>query len=169
MPAIRRVLVLTTVTATLALSGCASQSTPEASSTPTAAAFTAVDLDNCGTKATVDAPPQRVVSIKSTSTEMLLALGLQDKIVGTAFADGPVPAADKAAYDKIPVLSDQVPGQEALLALNPDFVYGGWESNFSADGAGDRATLQGLGIGTYVSPAACKEPGYMPDPLTFAK
>ena len=98
---------------------------------------------------------------------MLLALGLQDVMVGTAFADGPVPDQYKAAYDKIPVISDKVPGQEALLALEPDFVYGGWESNFSADGAGDRATLQGLGIGTYVSPSACKEPDYMPDPLTF--
>jgi len=54
-----------------------------------------------------------------------------------------------------------------LLGLEPDFVYGGWESNFSADGAGDRAALQNLGITTYVSPAACKEAGYMPDPLTF--
>ena len=60
-----------------------------------------------------------------------------------------------------------MPGQEALLGLEPDFVYGGWESNFSADGAGDRAALQDLGIATYVSPAACKEEGYMPDPLTF--
>jgi iron complex transport system substrate-binding protein len=100
---------------------------------------------------------------------MLLALGLQDVMIGTAFADGPVPADEKAAYDQIPVVSDKVPGQEALLALEPDFVYGGWESNFSADGVGDRAGLQDLGIGTYVSPAACKEDGYMPDPLTFDK
>ena len=166
MPAIRRVLVLATV-ATLGLAGCSAQSTPEATSSPTASAFTPVSLDNCGTKVTIDAPPQKVVTIKSTSTEMLLALGLQDVMIGTAFSDGPVPDADAAADKTIPVISDKVPGQEALLALGPDFVYGGWESNFSADGAGDRAALAGLGIGTYVSPAACKEPGYMPDPLTF--
>ena len=46
-----------------------------------------------------------------------------------------------------------MPGQEALLGLEPDFVYAGWE-NFSADGAGDRAALHDLGIATYVSPAA---------------
>jgi iron complex transport system substrate-binding protein len=169
MPATRRVLVAATAAAVAALAGCATQSTPDASSTPATASYAAVTLDNCGTKVTVDAPPRKVVTIKSTSTEMLLALGLQDAMVGTAFADGPVPEEYKAAYDKIPVVSDKVPGQEALLALEPDFVYGGWESNFSADGAGDRATLQGLGIGTYVSPAACKEPDYMPDPLTFDK
>ena len=98
---------------------------------------------------------------------MLLALGLQDALIGTAFADGPVPAEYEAAYDAVPVVSDKVTGQEALLGLEPDFVYGGWESNFSADGAGDRAALHNLGITTYVSPAACKEAGYMPDPLTF--
>ena len=46
-----------------------------------------------------EAAPERVVTIKSTSTEMLLALGLGDRIVGTAFQDGPVPdeCADAAA------------------------------------------------------------------------
>jgi len=165
-----RILVAAVAT-TWALAACAAQSAPEAPTTPTASGttFAPVTLDNCGTTVTVDAPPTKVVTIKSTATEMLLALGLQDVMIGTAFADGPVPADEKAAYDQIPVLSDKVPGQEALLALEPDFVYGGWESNFSADGVGDRATLQDLGIGTYVSPAACKEDGYMPDPLTFDK
>ena len=160
----------------LALAGCASGSaagspattagTPAASSSPSAS-FSPVTLDNCGTKVTVTTPPQRVVTIKSTSTEMLLALGLQDVIVGTAFADGPAPAKYAEAAAAIPVLSDKVPGQESLLTSRPDFVYGGWESNFSPDGAGDRASLAALQIGTYVSPAACKEPGYQPDPLTF--
>jgi len=99
---------------------------------------------------------------------MLLALGLEDRLVGTAFADGPVPDEYRAAYDAVPVVSDKVPGQEAVLALAPDLVYAGWESSFSADGAGDRATLADRGITSYVSPAACKEKGYMPDPLTFA-
>jgi iron complex transport system substrate-binding protein len=170
MPASRRVLFTATTAVVAALvatlAACSTSSTPEASPTPTnAAAFTPVTIDNCGTQVTVDAPPRKVVTIKSTSTEMLLALGLQDAIVGTAFADGPLPDEYKDA--DLPVISDKVPGQEAVLALDPDFVYGGWESNFSDDGAGDRAALQGLGIGTYVSPAACKEPEYRPDPLTF--
>ncbi|MCG7285767.1 putative F420-0 ABC transporter substrate-binding protein, partial [Cellulomonas sp. ACRRI] len=146
--------------------GPAADGTP-AAGTPSAGAFTPVTLDNCGTEVTVGSPPERVVAIKSTSIEMLLALGLEDRLVGTAFADGPVPDEYATAYDAVPVLSDKVPGQEALLEVQPDFVYAGWESNFSDDGAGERSALQGLGIGTYVSPAACKEEGYMPDPLTF--
>lgn len=172
IPMRRTRIAVVAVAAASALAACSAQSTPEAASSPTTestASFAPVTLDNCGTAVTVDAPPTKVVTIKSTATEMLLALGLQDAMIGTAFADGPVPDDQQAAYDQIPVISDKVPGQEALLALEPDFVYGGWESNFSADGVGERATLQDLGIGTYVSPAACKEEGYMPDPLTFDK
>lgn len=166
MPRIRPVLL--TAVAALALAACSAQSTPQAAPTGTASAtFAPVTLDNCGTDVTVTAPPTKVVTIKSTATEMLLALGLEDVLIGTAFADGPVPPEYETAYVGVPVVSDKVPGQEALLALEPDFVYGGWESNFSADGAGDRAALHTLGITTYVSPAACKEEGYMPDPLTF--
>ncbi|KQY44586.1 putative F420-0 ABC transporter substrate-binding protein [Cellulomonas sp. Root137] len=168
MRSTRPVLALAVVA--LTLSACSAQSTPESVPTETASAsatFSPVTLDNCGTEVTIETPPTKVVTIKSTATEMLLALGLEDLIIGTAFADGPVPADFSAAYEAIPVVSDKVPGQEALLALEPDFVYAGWESNFSADGAGERTALHDLGIGTYVSPAACKEEGYMPDPLTF--
>lgn len=121
-------------------------------------------VDNCGTEVTITRAPERVVTVKSTSTEMLLALDQADRIVGTSFADGPLPARWQT---DLPVLSEKLPAQEAVLELEPDFVYAGWESNFSADGAGDRASLAGLGIGTYVSPAACQAPGYQPDPLTF--
>ncbi len=138
--------------------------TSEAASTE---AFAPVSLDNCGTAVKVDTPPQRVVTIKSTPTEMLLALGLGDRIVGVGYQDGPVPDAwaDEAAT--LPVLSDRVPNQESVLELDPDFVYGGWESNFSADGAGERLVLAERGIDSYVSPSACQDPEYQPDPLTF--
>ncbi len=126
-----------------------------------------VTLDNCGTSVTVAAAPKRIVTIKSSTTELLLALGLGDRIVGSAFLDGPLPASLAKAGKGLNVVSDFVPGQEAVLALTPDFVYGGWESNFAADGVGERGQLTGLGIGSYVSPAACKGAGYMPDPLNF--
>jgi len=131
----------------LTLAAC---STPAPDST----SGTTVEIENCGFDFTVPAPPERIVTIKSTSTEMLLALGLGDRIVGQAFPDGPVP--DSLPQVDVPVISDFAPSEEAVLDLEPDFVFGGWESNFTAETAGDRAELAGLGIGTYVSPAACK-------------
>jgi len=119
-------------------------------------------IDNCGVTVDFAAAPQRVVTIKSTATEMLLALGLADRIVGVGFQDGPVPTQWAA---ELPVLADKLPSQEVVLETEPDLVYGGWESNFAADGAGERSTLKDLGVNSYVSPAACRS--VKPAKLTF--
>lgn len=124
-------------------------------------------LDNCGHPVELGSPPQRIVTVKSSALETVLALGLGDRVVGAAFLDGPVPAAYADAAASIDVIADRAPGAEATLALEPDLVWSGWESTFSADAVGDRAALESLGVATYVSPSACKEPGYQPDPLTF--
>ncbi|MET0933592.1 MAG: putative F420-0 ABC transporter substrate-binding protein [Mycetocola sp.] len=153
--------------ALVALTGCAQAQAPAAEpSAPASPAASAYPLtvENCGTEVTVEKAPEKVLTIKSTSTEMLLALGLEDRLIGHAFPDGPIP--EDLGGEDVPMVSDKVPGQEAVLALEPDFIFAGWESNFSADGAGDRATLAGLGVDTYVSPAACKAAG-KPDKLRF--
>lgn len=151
----------------LLLTGCAaSVAAPAPSPTEsTSAPFSAV---NCDTTLTLAEPPQRVVSIKSTSLEMMLALGVGDRVVGTAFLDGPVPEqwAEEAAA--IPSLADKMPSPEAVLAAAPDFVYAGWESAFTADAAGTRAELDALGVGTYVQPAACQSAN-APEQLDFAE
>jgi iron complex transport system substrate-binding protein len=160
-----------TLCAALLLSGCAPAAERSAAAVPSVAAHNAaggpVTVDNCGTEVAFAKAPERVVTIKSTSTEMLLALGLGDRIVGSAASDGPLPK--EFAADAPAVLAEKLPSQEAVLEAAPDLVYAGWESNFSTDGAGERESLQKLGINTYVSPAACKAPGYKPDPLTFGK
>lgn len=122
-------------------------------------------IDNCGVPLVFDAAPARVVAIKSTATEMLLALGLGDRIVGVGFQDGPVPEPWAAAGASLPVLAEKLPSQEVVLEVEPDFVYGGWESNFAADGAGERAGLAALGVASYVSPPACRS--VPPEPLDF--
>lgn len=155
------------------LAGCASPAGADpaadsaANETGSAASAYPLTIDNCGTEVTFDAAPERVVAIKSSALELLLALGLEDAVVGTAFSDGPVPAEFADAAAGLEVLSDKVPSQEATLAVEPDLVYAGWESNLSAEGAGERDSLAALGVASYVAPAACKGEGYMPDPLTF--
>lgn len=137
--------------------------TPEAQAA-TADAFP-ITIDNCGFEVTVDAPPRRVVTIKSSTVELMLALGLGDRVVGASFLDGPLP--EVPGSEDIDVIAESAPGQEAVLTLEPDLVFAGWESNFAADSAGERTALDALGVATYVSPSACKAEGYMPDPLTF--
>lgn len=172
MPAPRRLAALLALpAAALLLAGCAATSTASSDADDATGAAEAsgypVTIDNCGTEVTLDEAPERIVTIKSSTLELLLALGLEDRIVGTAFSDGPVPDAYADAASGLEVLSDKVPSQEVTLAAEPDLVFAGWESNLSAEGAGDRETLAKLGVATYVAPAACKADGYMPNPLTF--
>jgi iron complex transport system substrate-binding protein len=162
-------VIAASIAVTALLTGCAATAGDAAASDRPDAATSGYPLtiDNCGTEVTFDSAPERVVTIKSSTLELLLALGLEDRVIGSAFSDGPTPEAYAETASGIDVLSDKVPSQEATLAAEPDLVFAGWESNLSAEGAGDRETLAKLGVGTYVAPAACKDEGYMPNPLTF--
>lgn len=146
-----RRIPLLVIPAVLLLAGCATAA-PAATPTPEGP----LTLSNCGVPVTFDAAPERVVTIKSTSTEMLLALGLGDRIVGTAFQDGPVPDEWAADAEGIPELAEKMPSEEVVLETEPDLVYSGWESAFSPDAAGDRDELAALGVASYVQPAACQ-------------
>ncbi|WP_277213371.1 putative F420-0 ABC transporter substrate-binding protein [Isoptericola croceus] len=169
-------LTLSAAAAVLALAACSSATEAADPAAERSAELSAagtqypITLDNCGTEVTFDGAPERVVTIKSSTAETMLALGLGDRIVGAAFLDGAVPdwlADDAEGTAVAEPFSDEVPGTESVLELEPDLVYAGWESNVSADGVGDRETLASLGVSTYVAPAACKDPEYMPNPLTF--
>ena len=165
-PRSRTAALAAVIATTLLLAGCSAASAQPATPGGSPTADKPVVIQNCDTQVTFASAPKRVVSIKSTSTEILLALGLGDKIVGTAFQDGPVPAKWKAQAAGLHTITNFMPSEEALLALEPDMVYSGWESAFSADQAGTRSELAGLGVGTYVQPAACRTTG-APAKLAF--
>lgn len=61
---------------------------------------------------------------------MMLTLGLQDQMAGTAFKEEEIygPLAD--AYAKVPVLAEKWPSYEKLMSVNPDFLTG-WEVPFT--------------------------------------
>ncbi|MDI6104767.1 ABC transporter substrate-binding protein [Actinoplanes sp. NEAU-A12] len=137
---------------TVLLAGCSTAGDPAAA--PSASAGPAA-VTNCGTPVTVSRPPARVVTMNQPATEIMLALGLQDRMVGTAYLDDEILPDYAAAYAKIPVLAKEYPGKEKLLEAEPDFVYAAFSSAFSDEGVGDRAEWQRLGVGTYISPAGC--------------
>jgi iron complex transport system substrate-binding protein len=163
---IRLIAVPAIAVTALFLAGCATSAPPASAPTATVDPAAPVTVDNCGVEVTFDKAPERVVTIKSSTTEAMLALGLGDRIVGTAFQDGPVPEQWEADAAKLTSIADKVPSEEVALELEPDMIFAGWESNFSAEGVGEREELATLGVASYVSPAACQSSG-QPNPLTF--
>ena len=74
--------------------------------------------------------PQRAVSLSGFATQMMMALGLEDKMVGYGYMDNEIPDKYKDAFSKLTCLADGNPSQEQLLAVEPDFLTG-WASTFS--------------------------------------
>ncbi len=75
-------------------------------------------VDDAGRKVTIQKLPQRIVSLAPSNTEILFALGLDDKIVGTTdYCDYP-----EAAKTKPRVAGYSNPNIEKLLSLEPDLV-----------------------------------------------
>ena len=74
--------------------------------------------------------PSRAVSLSHFTTEMMLSLGLEARMAGTAWADTEILPEFQAAYNGIAILSERYPSREVFLNAAPDFVTG-WASAFS--------------------------------------
>ncbi len=101
---------------------------------------------------TYDHVPERVVSFNLHTTENLLALGLGDKIIGTAYNNAEILPEYKEEWESIPQLAEKYPSFEVLLGAGPDFVYGR-SSAFGDKGVGSVPTFVENGIMPYVSQA----------------
>lgn len=119
--------------------------------------YASINVENCGIEQSFEQPPQRVITMNQHATEMMLALGLQERMVGTAFMDNEIHPNLAEEYEQVPVLSEQYPSQEAVLGEEPDFVFAGFSSAFENEAAGSREELHELGISTYLSTEYCNE------------
>ncbi len=137
----------------LLLTACAPS--PDGGSGATEAADGARTVDNCGHEVSVGAPPERVVSLNQGSTEILLSLGLADRLVGTATWTDPVMEGLEEANEGVPRLADNAPSFEVVLDAEPDFVTASFVSTLGTGGVATREQFQELGVPTYVSPTDC--------------
>lgn len=130
---LRRVLV-TGLAATLGLAAL-----PGAAVTAEDAAFPLTIVDDEGTEVTLDAPPERIISLSPANTEIVFALGAGGRLVGgTSFDDYPVEATDLpdvATYQGVVI--------EQVVGLDPDLVLAAGNYFTPPD---DVARLRELGI-----------------------
>ncbi|WP_030568810.1 ABC transporter substrate-binding protein [Streptomyces aureocirculatus] len=122
-------------------------------------------VTNCGEKTTYEAPPKRAVTMNQHVTEILLALGLQDRVAGTAYLDDKILPKYEKAYKSRPVLAKEYPSYEKLLSVNPDFVYGGYASAFTAGEGRSRQALAKSGIKSRLTIEGCAKKSVTMDDL----
>lgn len=114
-----------------------------------------VTVNSCGTKTTYDRPPERVVTIHQHPAELMIALGLEKSMVGTAFPDSAVLPEHREAYDKIPEIAKKEPSFEKVLEQEPDLVYGGYASAFAEKEGRSRKAFADAGIDTHLNREYC--------------
>jgi iron complex transport system substrate-binding protein len=104
-----------TIICLAALAGCSSSSPTSA---PAAATNQSSFSDDINRVVTISGVPQRIVSLSPSNTELVYALGLQDKLVGvTSYDNYPPDAKNK------PVVSDySTLDMEKIVAAKPDLV-----------------------------------------------
>ncbi|MDX3382419.1 ABC transporter substrate-binding protein [Streptomyces niveiscabiei] len=145
-----RPAVLAAVSAVL-VAGCGSSSpaSPEDESSG------ALTLTNCGEKVSVGSPPKRAVSLNQGTTEIMLSLGLADRMVGTATWTDPVSKGLEKENAKVERLADNAPSLERVLDAEPDFVAASFASTLGKGGVAPREQFEKLGVPTYLSPSDC--------------
>lgn len=86
----------------------------------------AVTLTNCGREVTYEKVPERVVTNDVGITELMLALGLEDRMAGFAMPDDKGDLSDvpwKDGYDKVRWLSKDQLTKENVLDARADLVF----------------------------------------------
>ncbi|WP_128981546.1 ABC transporter substrate-binding protein [Streptomyces roseicoloratus] len=112
-------------------------------------------VTNCGVTLTYQDPPTSAVTLNQHTTEIMLALGLEDSMVGTAYLDDAILPAYRKAYDSVPVLAEEYPSKEELFLSGADFVYGGYASAFDAKAGRGREEMKADGRDSRLNVESC--------------
>ena len=145
--AVRRVLTGVSATALVALlAACSVTSSAEPSASQTASEGYPVTVENCGRELTITSEPQRIVSLWQSVTEVMLALGLRDRIVAVQGNYSPYPASVAEDAEGLNNIGSMMgfPSKEVLLSEQPDFVAGQILDGYAFDMAQGHASVEQL-------------------------
>lgn len=113
-------------------------------------------IENCGQSVTFEKAPQNAVALGQNSAEIMLLLGLEDRMAATAFWPNTVLPDLAEANSKVELLSVEFPTLESVLSQQPDFVAAMLTTLLGPDSkVARRSDFEALGIPTYLSPSAC--------------
>ena len=113
-------------------------------------------IENCGLSVTFEQAPQNAVALGQNSAEIMLLLGLEDRMAATAFWPNSVLPEVAEANSGVELLTVEFPTLESVLSKQPDFVAAMLTTLLGPDSkVAKRSDFEELGIPTYLSPSAC--------------
>lgn len=123
-----------------------------------------VTVQSCGRNVTFETAPARAVSNDVNLTEMMLVLGLAERMVGYTGISGWKTLDEDMRKDvaELPELSAKYPTKEVLAGAEADFFFAGWNYGMKVGGEVTPETLTPLGILTYELTESCIHIGPKP-------
>ena len=113
-------------------------------------------IENCGAEVSFQKAPERAIGLGQNSAEIMLLLGLEDKMAATAFWPSNVLPTLADANAKVKVLTVEFPTFESILAQNPDFIAAALPSLLGPTSkVAKREDFEKVGIPAYLSPSTC--------------
>lgn len=114
-------------------------------------------VQSCNRTVTFDAPPERAISNDVNLTEMMLVLGLSDRMVGYTGISGwkTLDKEMRAGVAELPELSAKYPSKEVLVGADADFFFAGWNYGMKVGGEVTPETLEAFGIKVYELTESC--------------
>ncbi|OEJ94014.1 ABC transporter substrate-binding protein [Streptomyces thermolilacinus] len=161
MPNLVRPAVLA-LAAALVLTGCGAEVTSgegEGGDARARGGHYPVTVENCGQKKTYDKAPQRVVTNDVGITEIMFALGLEDRMAGYVMPDdrGDLTSVPwKDAYRKTKWLSKKTINKELVLDARADLVFAGWNYGFNEGEGFSPTELERVGVDSYLLSESCR-------------
>lgn len=117
-PALVSALALSLILVGGLFSGCVTGDNGDNGNNITQHTFPMTITDDLGREVTITSAPQTIVSLSPGNTEIVYALGLEDKLVGvTDFCDYPVAALDKPKVGGFSTVEI-----EQVISINPDII-----------------------------------------------
>jgi iron complex transport system substrate-binding protein len=116
-----------------------------------------VTVKSCNRDVTFDAAPKHAISNDVNLTEMMLALKLQDHMVGYTGVSGWKTLDEKLreGIKALPELSAKYPSKETLLNADADFFFAGWNYGMKVGGDVTPETLAPFDIKVYELTESC--------------
>jgi iron complex transport system substrate-binding protein len=114
-------------------------------------------VQSCNRTVTFDAPPERAISNDVNLTEMMLVLGLADRMVGFTGISGwnTLDEEMREGVKELPELSSKYPSKEVLVGAEADFFFAGWNYGMKVGGEVTPETLAPFGIKVYELTESC--------------
>ncbi len=124
-----------------------------------------VSIESCNRTVKFESSPQRAVSNDTNITEMMLVLGLQDKMVGfSGISDkGQIRSDLQPSLSDLQQLSSERATVEDLLGVNADFYFAGWNYGLKVNGDVTPHRLEQFGIQVYELTESCIHLGPKPE------